>query len=90
MTEIDEADELMKKGQKEEAHILLQSLIVKDWDDEGLYCDAVAIYLDGKMYPEAKKLFDQFKDRTQQDLRSNFTLEEIEKREQVQQESSGN
>jgi hypothetical protein len=81
MNVIDKADRLMKEEKQDEAKALLVGLLQEHPNKKGYYEDAVNIYLYGNMYQEAKDIFRLYKERFNQELRSDFSLEAIEKEE---------
>lgn len=77
--EIGKASGDMAAGKKEEAKKVLENLFERFPDKKSLYGDAVNIYLAGKMFEEAKAVFDLYKGKFGEDLRSDFSLAEIER-----------
>ena len=83
LSEITKADELMKQGEKEGAHIILQGLLHERPLKRSICQDAINIYMVGNMYVEAKEVFRIYKNVTDKELTgTDFSLKEIEKEEQ--------
>jgi hypothetical protein len=76
------ANSLIRKDKYDEAKLLISDLINKYPTDNGLYVDAVNIYLEGGLYGDAKYLFKKYNEETGNNLKNvDFTLEEIEQEE---------
>jgi hypothetical protein len=78
-SEIRKANDLMARGDKQEAKRVLDRLFETSPEKKGLYGDAVNIYLAGKMFDEAKAVFARYKSRFGEDLRSDVELSDIER-----------
>jgi len=76
--EIRKANDYMAAGKKEEAKRVLETLFKNFPDNKNLYGDAVSIYLVGKMFDDAKAVFHLYKSKFGEDLRSDFSLADID------------
>jgi hypothetical protein len=75
--ELRKASDCMAVGEKQQAKRILENLLERFATKKSLYSDAVNIYLDGKMFEEAKAMFDLYKDKFGEDLHSDFSLADI-------------
>lgn|GEM_PF-3035745 len=79
---IQEANNLMTLGKRAEAKAILDQLIAEDPSSRSSYASAVAIFLAGNMYNEAKELFGQYFTATGKSLEgfggADFSLQDIE------------
>jgi tetratricopeptide (TPR) repeat protein len=86
MDKIERANKLIQEGAKEEAHQLLQSVLQENPHNNTIYADVVNIYLQGEMYQEAKDVFARYKQNTGRELRTDFSLSDIEEEEKRHQQ----
>jgi hypothetical protein len=78
-TAIRTANDHVAAGRKEEAKRILQELFERQPGEKRLYADAVNIYLAARMFEEAKAVFDVYKKRFGEELRTDFDLADIER-----------
>jgi len=79
--EILKADYLMAGGKNEEANKILQGLLGQFPENKTVYADAVNIYVSGKMFDEAKRVFALYANRFGEQLRNDFSLKDVERDE---------
>jgi hypothetical protein len=71
----------MMAGKKEAAKKVLEHLFARLPENETIYADAVNIYMAGHCFNEAKAIFQLYKSRFGSDLRTDFSLADIEREE---------
>lgn len=77
--EICKANDHVAAGRAVEAKAILRLTLNRYPEEKGLYHDAVNIYLAGKMFEEAIEVFGLYKKRFGEELRTDYTLEDINK-----------
>jgi len=77
-TPLRKASDCMAAGEKEEAKRIIEDLLQRFADKKHLYADAVNIYLFGKMFDEARAVFELYQNKFGANLHSDFSLAEIE------------
>ncbi|MBU4579797.1 hypothetical protein KKB43_02160 [Patescibacteria group bacterium] len=78
--ELERANDLMEEGAKEELKGVIEKLLLKYPKSEEIYDNAILFYNWLEMYSEIKKLFFRYKENTGNDLKTDVSLEEYEKR----------
>ena len=86
MKELEQADQLMSEGKRHEADALLRQVLERAGRKKGVYEDVVNIYLRGSMCPEARHVFQLYKNRTGRELITDVTIDELEQEEAVARE----
>ena len=81
--DMQKAADYMAVGKKEEAKRTIENLLQRFADRKHLYNDAVNIYLMGKMFDEAKAVFELYTNKFVATLRSDFTLSDIEREQRA-------